>query len=34
MFYCISTLKNIDELKYLDTREINDFSFMFFGCSL
>ena len=29
---CIS-LKNIEELKYLDTKQINNFSGMFFGCS-
>ena len=34
MFYECKTLKNIDELKYLDTTEINNFSGMFFECSL
>ena len=29
---CIS-LKNIDELKYLDTKEVNNFSGVFYGCS-
>ena len=33
MFYCCNTLKNIDELKYLDTKDITNFSFIFFGCS-
>ena len=29
MFYECSTLKNIDELKYLDTKDINNFSYIF-----
>ena len=33
MFENCVTLKNIDELKYLDTKEITDFSCMFNGCS-
>ena len=33
MFYCCNTLKNIDELKYIDTKDITNFSFVFFGCS-
>jgi len=33
MFDGCSTLKNIDELKYLDTKEITNFSYMFYGCS-
>ena len=33
MFNECSSLKNIEELKYLDTKDINDFSYMFFGCS-
>lgn len=33
MFYGCTTLKNIDDLKYLDTSEITDFSHIFFGCS-
>ena len=34
MFESCDTLKNIDELKYLDTKEITDFSYMFSKCSL
>ena len=30
--YC-STLKDIEELKYLDTKEITDFSEVFYKCS-
>ena len=33
MFNGCRTLKNIDELKYLDTKDITDFSYMFSGCS-
>ena len=33
MFEFCSSLKNIDELKYLDTREIKNFSGMFSACS-
>ena len=33
MFYKCSTLKNIDELKYLNTKDINNFSYMFYRCS-
>ena len=33
MFDGCNTLKNIDELKYLDIKEITDFSHMFNGCS-
>ena len=33
MFYRVTSLKNIDELKYLNTKEVNDFSGMFCGCS-
>ena len=32
MFYCCSTLKNIEELKYLDTKAIKYFSNIFKGC--
>ena len=32
MFYECRSLKNIEELKYLDTKEINNFSYMFSGC--
>ena len=31
-FECIS-LKNIEDLKYLDTKEIDSFLSMFFGCT-
>ena len=34
MFFKCDSLKNIDELKYLDTTEVNNFSKMFKGCSL
>ena len=34
MFYKCSTLKDIEELSKLDTRDVNDFSFLFFGCKL
>ena len=33
MFDCACTLKNIEELKYLNTKEVNNFSYMFLGCS-
>ena len=33
MFYECKSLKNIEELEYLDTKDINDFSSMFYGCS-
>ena len=33
MFKGCRILKNIDELKYLDTKDITDFSHMFDGCS-
>ena len=33
MFYKCNTLKNIDELEFLDTIEVNNFSGMFHGCS-
>ena len=33
MFYKCSTLKNIEELEYLDTIEVTNFSGMFHGCS-
>jgi len=32
MFYKCNSLKNIEELKYLDTKEINNFSYMFSHC--
>ena len=32
MFYKCKSLKNIDELEYLDTKDINNFSGMFCGC--
>ena len=32
MFYKCSKLKNIEELKYLDTKEVNNFSYMFSEC--
>ena len=32
MFYNCVSLKNIEELKFLDTKEINNFSYMFYGC--
>ena len=34
MFYECSTLKNIEGLKYLDTKEIQNFSGIFSGCSI
>ena len=33
MFHQCEKLKNIDELKYLDTKYCNDFGYMFYGCS-
>ena len=33
MFYGCISLKNIDELKYLNTKYINNFTAMFYGCS-
>ena len=33
MFFNCKSLKNIEGLKYLDTKEINNFSYMFGGCS-
>ena len=33
MFYYCKSLRNIDELMFLDTKDINDFSCMFSGCS-
>ena len=32
MFYDCESLKNIEELKYLNTKEINNFSYMFLQC--
>ena len=32
MFYECSSLKNIEELKYLDVKNVNDFSYMFENC--
>ena len=34
MFYNCVSLKNINDFEYLDTRDINNFSYMFCGCSL
>ena len=34
MFYECRTLVNIEELKYLDTKEVKNFSEMFYGCSI
>ena len=34
MFCCCSSLKNIEELKYLDVTKVIDLSYMFFGCSM
>ena len=34
MFYRCESLRNINDLKYLDVKEVKDFSYMFFGCSL
>ena len=33
MFVGCKNLKNIDELKYLNTKYCNNFSYMFYGCS-
>ena len=33
MFFECKSLKNIEELKYLDTKDINNFNYIFFGCS-
>ena len=33
MFNGCESLKNIDELKYLDTKDIKNFSGMFYECS-
>ena len=33
MFYQCCQIKNIEELEYLDIREVNDFSYMFTECS-
>ena len=33
MFLGVCSLKNIEELKYLNTKEVNNFSDMFSGCS-
>ena len=33
MFYECISLKNIENLKYLDIKEINNFNYMFYGCS-
>ena len=33
MFYNCKSLKNIEELKYLNTEEVNNFSYMFWDCS-
>ena len=33
MFYECKNLKNIDELKYLNTKYCNNFEYMFYGCS-
>ena len=33
MFYDCKNLKNIDELKYLNTSKCYNFSYMFYGCS-
>ena len=33
MFEYCKSLKNIEELGYLDTKDINNYSYMFFGCS-
>ena len=34
MFYGCKSLKNIDELKYLDTKDVKNFSYLFWGCPL
>ena len=33
MFFNAISLKNIDELKYLNTEKVNNFSYIFYGCS-
>jgi len=33
IFVSCNTLKNINELEYIDTKDIKDFSCMFYGCS-
>ena len=33
MFYECKNLENIDELKYLNTKYCNNFSFIFYECS-
>ena len=33
MFYKCESLKNINELEYLDIKDVNNFSRMFSGCS-
>ena len=33
MFSWYDTLKDINELKYLDTKDINNFEYMFYKCS-
>ena len=33
MFYEACPLKGIEELKFLNTKEVNNFSGMFYGCS-
>ena len=33
MFYKCESLKNINELEYLDIKDVNNFSYMFSGCS-
>ena len=33
MFRGVCSLKYIEELKYLNTKEVKDFSYMFCGCS-
>ena len=33
MFYNCNSLKNISELRYLDTSEVKNFSYLFWGCS-
>ena len=33
MFYNCNKLKNINELKYLDTTKVTNFSYLFWGCS-
>ena len=33
MFYECFSLKNMNELKYLDTKDVNNYKSMFNGCS-